>query len=245
MRTQTLLLAAAAALAAGILTSQAQPVYSANVVGYVNLPLTSGALSLVAPALDLDGTGTNNTISTVFPNPAIGDTVFAFNGSGYDTLVYTTISLGGHPPVTVTNWALGVTVSSNYPINPGQSIFYLPSINETNTVVGTVLQGTNLVNAKFPAAGNIQLLSSEVPISGGLTSVLGYNPTIGDTVYIYTNGAYNTYQYTTVSLGGHPPVTVTNWALGVTISEPVINVGQGFWMLPAANTNWTQDFIVQ
>jgi hypothetical protein len=244
MRTKTLLLAAAAALAAGISTSQAQ-VYSANVVGYVNIPLTSGVLSSVAPSLDLDGTGTNNTISTVFPSPTIGDTVYVFNGSGYDTLVYTTISLGGHPPVIVTNWALGVTVSSNYPINPGQSVFYLPAANETNTQVGTVLQGTNVVNAKFPAAGNITLLSSKVPISGGLTSVLGYNPTLGDTVYIYTNGAYNTYQYTTVSLGGHPPVIVTNWALGVTISEPVINVGQGFWMLPAANTNWTENFIVQ
>jgi hypothetical protein len=245
MRTKTLLIAAAA-LVAGVISSDAQTVYSVNVVGYVNSYFTNGVLASVAPAVDYDGTGTNNTVSSVFPNPALGDTVFVFNNSGgYDTIIYKPISLGGHPPVTITNWALGVTVSSNYPINPGKSVFYLPAANETNTQVGTALQGTNLVNTGFPAAGSIQLLSSIASVGGGLTSVLGYKPSLGDTVYIYDNGGYDTYQYKAISLGGHPPVTVTNWALGVTQIEPFINVGQGFWMLPASNTNWTQNFIVQ
>src|ERR1035438_3189483 len=38
MRTKTLLLSAAALLAAGFVSSQAQPVYSQNIVGYANVP---------------------------------------------------------------------------------------------------------------------------------------------------------------------------------------------------------------
>ena len=231
------LLIAAAALAAGVISSQAQ-VYSQNVVGYVNLQLTNGVLALVSPALDLDGKGTNNTVSTVFPTPTIGDTVFVFNGSGYDTLNYAVVG-AGRPPVYTTNWFLGVTPSAGYKINPGVGVFYLPAANETNTQVGNVLQGTNILNAYFPAGGNIALVSSQVPIGGGLTSVLGYNPSLGDTVYIYDNGGYDVYNYTSVG-SGRPPVYHTNWYLGVTPGEPVIGVGQGFWLLPASNTNWSQ-----
>ena len=239
MRTKTLLITAAA-LVAGIISTKAQ-VYSANIVGYVNLPLTAGTLANVSPALDLDGTGTNNTVVTVFPNPTIGDTVYAFNGSSYDTLSYTVVSLGGHPPVLSTNWYNGATIATNYPINPGRSVFYKAAVNETNTQTGNVLQGT-FTNRYFPAAGSISLLSSQIPIAGGLTSVLQYNPTIGDTVYIYNNGTYTTYSFTIVSLGGHPPVLSTNWYNGATQVQPSINVGQGLWLLPAANTNWTQTY---
>src|SRR5882762_6016565 len=65
MRTKALL-CAAGILAAGAATSMAQ-VYSLNVVGYVTVNLTNQAptrLTLVANQLDLDGTGTNNTLLT-------------------------------------------------------------------------------------------------------------------------------------------------------------------------------------
>src|SRR5215475_1208779 len=55
MRTKTLLLSAVA-LAAGVLASQAQSnVYSANVVGYVNLPVPVSTLVLAATPLDNNG----------------------------------------------------------------------------------------------------------------------------------------------------------------------------------------------
>ncbi|MCX7723419.1 MAG: hypothetical protein N2379_10260, partial [Verrucomicrobiae bacterium] len=64
MRTKTLL-AAAAILAVPLATTVAQTnVYSQNVVGYINLTLTN-QITLVANQLDLDGTGTNNTVLTV------------------------------------------------------------------------------------------------------------------------------------------------------------------------------------
>ena len=63
MRTKVLL--GAAALAAAAATASAQNVYSLNVVGYINLSLTNG-YNMVANQLDLDGTMTNNTLTTVF-----------------------------------------------------------------------------------------------------------------------------------------------------------------------------------
>jgi hypothetical protein len=235
------LLIAAAAFATSVISSQAQ-VYSQNIVGYVNINLTNGVLANIAPALDLDGTGTNNTIATVFPTPSIGDTVYAFNGTGYNTLNYK-VNGTGHPVVYTTNWFIGAAVEANYPLNPGDSVFYLPAANQTVTQVGTALTGTN-VNANFPAAGNLGLLSSVIPISGGLTSVLGYTPAIGDTVYIYNGAGYTTYNYK-VNGTGHPVVYNTNWFIGAAQSEPVVSVGQGFWILPATANSWTEVLNVQ
>ena len=244
MRTKTLLIAAAA-LVAGIVSSEAQ-VYSANVVGYVSIPFTNSVLALVAPTLDYDGTGTNNTISSVFTTPAIGDAVFAFNGSGYDTISYTVVTSGhGASATFTTNWFNGSTIATNYPILPGRGVFYLPATNETATIVGTVLQGT-LTNKFFPAANNVALVSSAVPITGGLTSVLGYNPSIGDNVFTFAGGSYSTYSYTVVTSGhGASATFTTNWFNGSVQGEPIIGVGQGFWIQPIANTNWVTTFVVQ
>src|ERR1700744_2623354 len=63
MRTKTLLIAAAA-LAAGVISSEAQ-VYSQNIVGYINLPLSPG-YTLIGNQLSTDLTGTNNTVASVF-----------------------------------------------------------------------------------------------------------------------------------------------------------------------------------
>jgi hypothetical protein len=246
MRTKTLL-AAAAALALSLAASQATPVYSANVVGYVNIPVTNNVITAVAPALDLDGTGVNNTVATVFTAPAIGDTVYVFNGTGYDIVSYSVVRSGHSPNYTyTTNWFFNGNLASNYPVNPGEGLFYLSTNDETITIVGTVMQKTNLVNAYFPTAGNVALLSSIAPISGGLTSVLGYNPTTNDTVYIYDNNQYDIYNYTVVRAGHSPNYTyTTNWFENGNQVEPVINVGQSFWLLSASTTNWTQNFIVQ
>lgn len=238
MRTKTLL-SAVAALAVGVATSMAQTTYSQNVVGYVNISLTNGALQCISPALDADGTGTNNTIASVFVAPAVNDSLFVFNGGTYDNLIY---KKTGHSPNFVTNWTLGATITNNYHINPGQALFYLPAATETATMVGNVLQGTNLVNAYFPTVGSINLLSSQVPISGGLTTVLGYKPNVNDSVFIYNGASYDNYIY---KKSGHSPNFVTNWTLGAASMEPVVNVGQGFWLLPSASSSWTQNFIVQ
>src|ERR1039458_6223534 len=93
MRTKLAILSAAA-LAAGLLSSQAQ-VYSANVVGYVNTSITNNVVSIMSAVLDVDGTGTNNTISTVLGTTSVpvGTTVYAFNGAGFDAIIF---QVSGH-----------------------------------------------------------------------------------------------------------------------------------------------------
>src|ERR1035437_7936553 len=56
------LLMAAAALAAGIITSQAQPVYSQNIVGYINVPAQVGYTTMDNP-LSKNG---NNSATNLF-----------------------------------------------------------------------------------------------------------------------------------------------------------------------------------
>src|ERR1700735_5475995 len=91
MKTKTLLIAAAA-LAAGVMSSQAQGVYSQNIVGYVNVPLVAG-YNLVANQLDLDGTGTNNSIYTVVgTNLPASTAVLVWNPS---TAAFSTTKLSG------------------------------------------------------------------------------------------------------------------------------------------------------
>jgi len=118
-------------------------------------------------------------------------------------------------------------------------VFYSPAANETNTQTGTVLQGTNIV-IKIASAGGISLVASAVPLAGGVTTTLQYNPTLGDTIFVYNGTGYDTYNYKKVGLFGTP-----GWYLGDAAQEPQIPVGSGFWLQPVATTNWVQNFTVQ
>jgi hypothetical protein len=236
MRTKTLLLAAVA-LAFSLAMSQAQ-VYSQNIVGYVSTPLRAGVLTVISPALDADGTGTNNTVSTVFPtnNVTIGDNVFIFNGTGYDILTYCQPPRGNG-----LGWYLGNALTNNYPLNPGIAVFYSPAANETNVQTGTVLLGASVSNPNV-AAGRISLVASMIPLAGGVTTTLQYSPSIGDVIFLYNNAShsYDSYTYVTPPRGDG-----TGWYLGNTLTEPQIPVGGGFWLQPATSTNWVQNFTGQ
>jgi hypothetical protein len=231
------------------MTSQAQsPVYSQNIVGYVNVPEVAGGFSLEAAPLDLDGTGTNNTLSTLFPNPEIGDNVYTYNPAMGQYVVYQYVTKKtGIPPntTTVTNWydPNGVIANNTLGvINPGQSFFYNASVNETNTYVGQVLTGS-LTNKYLPAPNGFNMVSSIAPIAGGITTVLSYEPNVGDNVYTYSNGQYVVYQYVTKKTGIPPnTTTVTNWYdPNGNVGEPSINVGQGFFLNPSGSSSWIQN----
>jgi hypothetical protein len=245
------LLIAVAALATGIIstTAQAQNVYSQNIVGYVNIPETAGGFNLESVPLDADGTGTNNTFASVYSNPAVGDNVYVFNISSgqYDTYSYLKKTTGhGTSAVTVTNWYdPSGNVANNDNLNPGQGVFYNAAVNETNTFVGNVLVGT-WTNSNVPPANGFNLVSGQISVGGGLTTVLGYQPNIGDNVYLFnvSSGQYDTYSYLKKTTGhGTSAVTVTNWYdPSGNANEPQISVGQGFWLNPASTTSWTMTY---
>jgi len=224
MRTK-ILLSAVAALALGLTSSNAQ-VYSANVVGYYTLSLTNG-YNLIANQLDVDGTGTNNTYKTVFPNGLPGSSkILAFNptNSTYPAITYVTPTL------------LSGAANTNYvnpALAPGRGVFvFIPPSVTTPTnyvVVGTVMQG-NLVT---PLYHGFQIASSEIPISGGIQTVLGYVPGHGDKAYqwVATSQSY--------------PV-IRSWVAGTTWtpSQPAPAIGEAVF-LTTTNNAWSTNFTVQ
>lgn len=117
MRTK-ILLAAAAALAAGVMASNAQ-VYSANVVGYVTVTSAGGAYSLLANPLD----NGSNTLASLVTAP-----------TGSHALIWTGTTFTGSTK-TPTSW------SPNPVVAPGQGFFLQPTgVNPvTNTFVGNVI----------------------------------------------------------------------------------------------------------
>jgi hypothetical protein len=228
MRTKLLL--GVAAIAAGALSAVAQSnVYSLNVVGYINLPMVEG-FNMVANQLDADGTGTNNTVTTVFGSglPLLSQ-VYTWNGTTYSISVYSILK--------------GQTNASWNPVigvNPGQGVWVkvpVGSGTQTVTTVGQVLQGT-LANPNVVAGGGFSLLSDQVPLAGRLQTDLHYTPSLLDQVYLYDSVAQ---QYTISVYSILKGTNVASWGP----SEPNIAVGQGFWLKSTNGAPWNQTFNVQ
>jgi hypothetical protein len=145
MRTKTLLIAAAA-LAATVIGSEAQTVYSANIVGYVNVICPANTLVLAANPLD---NGTNDLNSLVGALPTKSQ-VQIWNGAGF-----TAITKGA-------SWTPDVVIP------PGGGFFIKSATLQTNTFVGNVacLIGASVTNTL--TANTLFLVGSTIPYSGTL-----------------------------------------------------------------------------
>jgi len=234
MRTKVLI-CAAALVAASAFTSMAQNVYSINVVGYINIPLVEG-FQLIANQLDYDGTGTNNTTANVLGTGLpVNSVVYTWSGSAYNQS-----TLGLVKGTTNLAW------SGKFSLNPGQGAWLsiptggLKGTSSNLTTVGQVDTGS-LVNPNLTPGGGFSLVSSMVPLAGGLTTVLGYAPMDNDVVYQWdiATGNYNKTTYALVK-GSSPPAY--KWAP----SEPSIAISEGFWLDNAsAGASWSNYFQVQ
>lgn len=224
MKTKTVILSALlGAAVAGTAVAQT-PVYSQNVVGYVNMTLTNG-FNLIGNPLDLDGT---NQIQTVFgTNLPQGSSVFKWVNGNYVAASYATNKT--HPTPA---WVSGATLSAN----PGEGLFIKVPSDVNITFVGNVVQGA-LVNTNLPAGVGYGLLAYQAPVSDYVTN-LNFKPTQGDTILTWVNGVgYNAYSYNTNKT--HPTPA---WLSGV----PKLGVGTGFWLKTGtAGETWTNSFIVQ
>jgi hypothetical protein len=212
------LLIAAAALAAGVMTSQAQ-VYSQNIVGYINVPLNPG-YNLIANQLDVDGTGTNNGIyTTVGTNFPANTAVLAWSGSGFIT---SKLLPSG-------KWSVNNTVVSNS-MNPGSGFFIqIPATSPATNVtfVGNVITGTNT----YPIAAGYQIVAPSGPVAGTIDTTNGYHPSRNDAILVWTGSGYITHKY-----------LATGWSAG---GSPQLTVGQSVFLDAVNNTNWTQILNVQ
>lgn len=200
--------------------------------------------NLVAPQLDYDGTGTNNTVPTVFGSGLpLATTIYVFNlGTGkFDQETWNKNKAG-----TLTNWVSSTGV--DLVLNPGQGCWVdvvagaFGGGTGTVTITGNVLQGS-LVNPNIPALGGFTLVGSEVPLSGGVGTALAYTPQLNDVIYIWDKSITNYDQYTYAK---NKAGTLTNWnsSFGFGV-EPALQVGQGFWLDSANGAAWSNNFTVQ
>jgi hypothetical protein len=215
MKAKTLLIAAAA-LAAGVMHSQAQ-VYSQNIVGYINVPLPVG-YSMIGNQLDLDGTGTNNSIYTaVGTNLPVNTQILAWNGSAFSSSKLTPKGA----------WSLNNMVVSNA-MQPGSGFFINVPVATNVTFVGNVITGTNT----YPIVAGYQVVAPSGPVAGTLDTTNGYTPTKNDQLLVWNGTAYVSHKY-----------TGTAW-LG-TGGDPQLIVGQAVFLNAATSTNWTEVLNVQ
>lgn len=152
---------AAAALAAGAITSMAQSnVYSLNIVGYVNKVIPANQFTLLANPLDA---GTND-LTTLLPTAPNGTQIQVWNGSGYEGA---SKSFG--------SWSTNLTVM------PGEGFFVKTPSSITNTFVGTVVVGPGETNSVSLPAG-FSLVGSAIPFSGSLTNSGDGTLNLGDSL---------------------------------------------------------------
>src|ERR1035437_4228217 len=232
------LLMAAAALAAGIITSQAQPVYSQNIVGYVNTVTPGGGTYLIAVPFNV---GVSNGANEVWPLvgglPSIPDSsqLLVWTGSGYTTY----LSDSGSPSL----WD-DYTGSSipNAPLLPvGKGFFLIPAGSTTNLFMGTVAVSVGTSNSMVLPGGGTFLVASAVPYGGAITngassggglalSSLNGLPDSSQ-LLIWTGSGYTTY----LSDSGSPSLWDDYTGSSIP-APPTVGVGQGFFIIPAGST---------
>ncbi len=213
MKTKTLLLAVALA-GTGAVSGVAQTVYSVNAVGFVNVVIPAGPNSFTIIANPLDAA--DNSVAALFPTTAsapVGSAIYKFVGGSF----------------VANNRGFSAWSIPSMTLVPGEAFFFKnpSSVALTNTFVGEVKQGT----LTTPLAGGFQLVASQVPQSGLVTTDLGLPMTTSEAVYRFVNGAYVT----------HSRGFGANWSP----AEPTIQAGEGFFLKKNANpANWVRTFSV-
>jgi len=228
MRTKTLLLSAAA-LAAGLLASQAQSnVYSANVVGYATTVLKGNGqfVMLANPFDDGNGNQLTNILNGSLPKQS---QVLTWNGT-----TFSTIQKVGSPAA----WP------SSIPLPPGTGFFVrngapppaAAAPDLTNVFVGSiVVPNGGFTTNSIPL--NFSLNGSPIPYAGNLATI-GQNG--GDTNMDFGSCLTKQSQILTWNVGlqtyntAQKVGTVPTWGTTATIG-----VGEGFFMFnkngPATN----------
>jgi hypothetical protein len=233
---------ALAVTAAGVLASNAQTVYSANIVGYANVSTPNGGTYLVTVPFQV---GVSNGANEIWPlvggQPSIPDfsQVLVWTGSGYTTY----LSDSGSASLWDDNNGNPISFAPKLPV--GQGFFLIPSGSTTNTFVGTVAVSVGSSNTMVLPNGGTYLVSSVVPYAGSVTngnpvtkaggpglSSLNGLPDFSQ-LLVWTGSGYTTY----LSDSGSTSLWDDNNGNPIP-NAPVITVGQGFFIIPSDNFTW-------
>jgi len=211
-------------MAAGLVSSMAQSnVYSANIVGYVNVVFKGGgAFTLVANPFD-DGNGNQLTnLVASLPNKSSVQVWDPVNS----TFVGSSKAAGA--------WG------TNFSIPPGTGFFVkngaAPDV--TNTFVGSVAVANGASNSVALAAGQFILLGGAIPYSGNLTDAyntasfnLGATLPNKSSVQVWDPVA-QTFVGTSKAAG--------SWGANITFTP-----GEGIFIKSGGATNWVQSLQLQ
>jgi hypothetical protein len=199
------------------MTSQAQ-VYSQNIVGYINIPLVAGQNNLIANQLDFDGTGTNNTLASLFGTNLPNNTIIqSWNGTGFASDTYFTSS----------GWTTTANSIVNSSLQPGSGFFIKTKNAATITLVGNVLTGTN----NLPVTAGISVYAPTVPVAGTLDTTNQFPIANNNVVQVWNGTGYTPYAYSSSS--------------GWSPSDPQLTVGQAVFINVKKATTWTEVLNVQ
>ena len=187
------LLIATAALAVGVISSQAQPVYSANVVGYVNVVCPAGQFTLVSNPLD-NGTNTANDLLAGLPNKS---SIQVWNGTGFNSISKGSAGFSPNPALPV-----------------GTGFFVKSATLYTNTFVGNVVPNPGNSTTNALPAGAFVLVGSTLPVGGTFNDV-GTN-TINliaglpnkSSVQIWNGSSFINYSKGSAGFSPNPPLSV-------------------------------------
>jgi len=241
------LLIAGLALAASVITSQAQ-VYSQNIVGYVNTPVKPGYTALANPLDNATGNSLTNLIPGIVTGQYDASTIYVWNGTSYNGY-FVDSGQGGLND-------LGDNGNVPSPtINPGTCLFFNSAVaSNTVTFVGTVhVDGTgvstNVVGVTTNSLTGEKFVSSSLPVGGGIASVLELPTTGGsmDTDLLYVpniNGVgtltgFTGYFIDWANYGGNG---ICDFGDNGLVPEPIIPVGSGLFIQVNSAVAWAQSY---
>jgi hypothetical protein len=234
------LLIAAVALAASIISSEAQ-VYSQNIVGYINLTIPNAHFALLANQLD---TG-SNTLDNVFASGPVSGQTYAnyWNGTSFQQFEYYNAADSPDGNVGWYDYNTGAPCT-NY-LSPSQGVFVRNTSGSTMTIttVGTVKTGTNFVTI----ANGLHIYSVPVPLAGQSLDSLGFPGNSGNDYYLKWTGT-NYYQLIYYSAADSPDGNVGWYDYNTSVYESTNsavwpNAGDSFFIRHnALSTVWTNVF---
>jgi len=265
MRTKTLLIAAAA-LAAGVISSQAQ-VYSQNIVGYVNSTFPgNNALTMIANPLV--GNGTNGA-TQVLTGLVGGENLFLWSGHGFYQYSFEGVGAGtsmGFPsdwidlnggtvaavPGDVFDAPDAVYWTQPPQLVPGQGGFIQNGnvAAETNTFVGTATLQTTNSPVVLPGNNALALVASVVPIGGNIQNTNFNLPFAGgENVFIWNGHGYYQYSYEGLGAGtsmGFPSDYIDlNGGTVAAVPGDVFDAPDAVYWTQPPSVNVGQGFFVQ
>ncbi len=211
-----------AALAVGAVTCVAQQnVYSLNIVGYVNVPVTANQLTLVSVPLKPSNGDFNITNTIVLPDTADSANLFKWAGTAWSS--------------TIPQWYAGLGWYPDMTIGQGESFFIKSPVAATVTFVGEVATGTN----SYTIPSGLSFVANKVPVAEAFPGASVGNDQ--DNIYLWAGNAWSStiWQYY-AGLG---------WNAGGLTDDtngPVLAIGSGAaYRNGGAALNFTRTFNVQ